>query len=161
MMSTLTFGNYVADVRSRRQHHHQHHQHHKQQQQPARQAGSRYDHNSVRPVSSYGGFVSISSKVGRVDATGTALLYDDRTHTQTRTFNGPLSGTTRVSQYRKGKTSQDFTDSERQWHQLGHMQVCISPQTDNHASTHHSVFLQAGCPSCHPTNSVKVLKAAY
>ena len=24
---------------------------------------------------------------------------------------------------------------------------------------HHSVFLQAGCPSCHPTNSVKALNA--
>jgi len=24
---------------------------------------------------------------------------------------------------------------------------------------HHSVFLQARCPSCHPTNSVKALKA--
>ena len=24
---------------------------------------------------------------------------------------------------------------------------------------HHSVFLHAGCPSCHPTNSVKALKA--
>ena len=23
---------------------------------------------------------------------------------------------------------------------------------------HHSVFLQAGCPSCHPTNSVKAMK---
>ena len=23
---------------------------------------------------------------------------------------------------------------------------------------HHSVFLQAGCPSCHPTNSIKTLK---
>jgi len=43
-----------------------------------------------------------------------------------------------VSQYQKGKTSLDFTetrDSEWQWHQLGHMQVCISLQTDNHAST--------------------------
>ena len=155
MMSTLTFGNYVADVRSRRQHHHQHHhQQQQQQQQLARQAGSRYDHNSVRPVSSYGGFVSISSKVGRVDATGTALLYDDRTHRQTRTFNGPLSGTTRVSRYRKGKTSQDFTDSERQWHQLGHMQVCISPQTDNHVSTHHSVFYRPDAlPVTQPTAS--------
>jgi len=38
------------------------------------------------------------------------------------------------------------------------MQVCTSLQTDNHASTHHS-FLQARCPSCHPTNSVKALKA--
>jgi len=46
-----------------------------------------------------------------------------------------LSGTTR---YQKGKTNLDFTearDSEWQWHQLGHMQVCISLQTDNHAST--------------------------
>jgi len=43
-----------------------------------------------------------------------------------------------VSQYQKGKTNLDFTearDSEWQWHQLGHMQVCISFLTDNHAST--------------------------
>jgi len=26
-------------------------------------------------------------------------------------------------------------------------------------ATHHSVFLQAGCPSCRPTNSVRALKA--
>jgi len=26
---------------------------------------------------------------------------------------------------------------------------------------HHSVFLQEGCPSCHPTNSVKALKAMH
>jgi len=52
------------------------------------------------------------------------------THTHTHTFNGPFSGTTWVSQYQKGKTNLDFTearDSEWQWHQLGHMQVCISP----------------------------------
>ena len=29
----------------------------------------------------------------------------------------------------------ETTDSEWQWHQLGHMQVCTSLQTDNHAST--------------------------
>jgi len=43
-----------------------------------------------------------------------------------------------VSQYQKGKTNLDFTEargSEWQWHQLGHLQVCISLQTDNHAST--------------------------
>jgi len=28
-----------------------------------------------------------------------------------------------------------LTASEWQWHQLGHMQVCTSLQTDNHAST--------------------------
>jgi len=68
-----------------------------------------------------------------------------------------------VSRYQKGKTNLDFTearDSEWQWHQLGHMQVCISLQTDNHASTPPFIFLQAGCPSCRPTNSVKALKAA-
>ena len=49
-------------------------------------------------------------------------------------FNDPLSGTTRVRQYQKGKTNLDFTEareSEWQWHQLGHMQVCTSLQTDN------------------------------
>jgi len=32
-------------------------------------------------------------------------------------------------------------------------------QTNNHASTPPLSFLQAGCPSCHPTNSIKALKA--
>jgi len=43
-----------------------------------------------------------------------------------------------VNQYQKGKTNLDFSearDSEWQWHQLEHMQVCTSFQTDNHAST--------------------------
>jgi len=55
-------------------------------------------------------------------------------------------------------TSQDFTeagDSEWQWHQLGRMQVCTLLQTDNDASTPPVSFLQAGCPSCFQTNSVK------
>jgi len=39
------------------------------------------------------------------------------------------------------------------------MPVCTLLQTDNHASTPPLSFLQAGCPSCHPTNSVKALKA--
>jgi len=43
---------------------------------------------------------------------------------------------------------------------MGYMQVCTSLQTDNHASTPLLSFLQAGCPSCRPTNSVKALKAA-
>ena len=80
----------------------------------------------------------------------------------TQPFNGPLSGTTEVSRYQKGKTNLDFTearDSQWQWHQLGHMQVCTLLQTDNHASTPLLSFLQAGCPSCRPTNSIKALKA--
>jgi len=39
------------------------------------------------------------------------------------------------------------------------MQVRTSLQTYNHASTPPLSFLQAGCPSCRPTNSVKALKA--
>ena len=50
-------------------------------------------------------------------------------------------------------------DSEWQLHQLGHMQVCNSLQTNNHATTPPLSFLQARCPSCHPTNNVKALKA--
>jgi len=66
-----------------------------------------------------------------------------------------------VSRYQQGKTDLDFTearDIERQWHQLSHMQVCTSLQTDNHANTPPLSFLQAGCPSCRPTNIVKALK---
>jgi len=51
------------------------------------------------------------------------------------------SGTTWVSQYQKDKTNLDFTEarvSEWQWHQLGHVQICTSLQTENHTSTHHS-----------------------
>ena len=56
----------------------------------------------------------------------------------THRCNGPISGTTQVSWYQKGKTNLDFTeagDSEWQWHQLGHMQVCTLLQTDNRTST--------------------------
>ena len=75
-------------------------------------------------------------------------------------INGPFSGTARVSQYQKGKTNLDFTEAtDSEWHQLGHMQVCTLVQTDNHASTPPLSFLQAGCPSCRPANSVKAPKA--
>jgi len=50
-----------------------------------------------------------------------------------------------VSRYQKGKTNLDFTeatDSEWQWHQLGHMQVCTLLRTDNHASTLPLCFFQ-------------------
>ena len=91
----------------------------------------------------------------------TNKLYSN-THKHTPPFNGLFSGTTRVGRYQKGKTNLDFTearDSEWQRHQLGRMQVCTSLLTDNYASTSPLSFLQAGCPSCHPTNNVKALKA--
>jgi len=67
-----------------------------------------------------------------------------------------------VSWYQKGKTKLDFTEariSEWQWHHLDHVQVCTSLQTDNNTSTPLLSFLQAGCPSCCPTNSIKAMKA--
>ena len=58
----------------------------------------------------------------------------------------------------KGKTNLHFTearDSEWQWYQLGHMQVCTSLQTDNHASTPPlSFFYRPGAlPAAQPTAS--------
>jgi len=73
--------------------------------------------------------------------------------THTHPFNGPLSGTTQVSRYQKGKTNLDFTearDNEWQWHQLGHMQVCTSLQTDNHASTPLLKFITGRMPFLPP-----------
>ena len=73
--------------------------------------------------------------------------------THTHPFNGPFSGTTRVSRYQKGKPNLDFTeagDSEWQWHQLGHMQVCISLQTDSHASTPPLKFFAGRMPFLPP-----------
>ena len=100
--------------------------------------------------------------ITKENLTSTHLSCPLDTHTHTLQFNGPFSGTTQLSRYQKGKTNLDFTearDSEWHWHQLGHMQVCTSLQTDNHASTPPLSFLQAGCPFCRPINSVKALKA--
>ena len=72
-------------------------------------------------------------------------------------FNGLFSRTTWVSRYQKGKTNLDFTgarDSEWQWHQLSHMQVCTSLQTDNHASTPPLCFYRPDAlPAAQPTAS--------
>jgi len=56
-----------------------------------------------------------------------------------------------VIQYEKGKTILDFTearDSEWRWHQLGHMQVCTSLQTD--ASTSPLSFFTGRMPFLPP-----------
>ena len=66
-------------------------------------------------------------------------------YTHTHLFISPFSGTTRLSRYQKGETNLDSTeakDSEWQWHQLDHMQVCTLLQTDNHASTTPLVRIQ-------------------
>jgi len=98
----------------------------------------------------------------KADISQLNLLHRTNNYTRTHPFKLPLSRTTRVNRYQKGRTNLAFIearDSEWQWHQLGHMQVCTSLQTDNRASTPPLSFLQTGCPSCRPTNSVKALKA--
>jgi len=58
-----------------------------------------------------------------------------------------------VSRYHQGKADLDFTearDSKWQWHQLGHMQVCTSLQTDNHASNPPLGFLTGRMPFLPP-----------
>ena len=84
-----------------------------------------------------------------VSSSSACFTFLTQKHTLTHLFNGPLSGTTWVGRYQKSKTSLDFTearDSEWQWHQLYHMQVCTSLQTDNHASSPPLSFLQAFLP---------------
>jgi len=88
-----------------------------------------------------------------------SLFSTKRTTTTTTTtrLTAPFPG---LRRWAGTKTNLDFTearDSEWQWHQLGHMQVCTALQTDNHASTPPLSFLQAGCPSCHPNKSIKGL----
>jgi len=53
-------------------------------------------------------------------------------------------------------------DSEWQWHLLGHMQVCTSLQTDNHASTSPLSFFTGRMPFLPPNQQCQssALKAS-
>jgi len=89
------------------------------------------------------------------DKDGTHIFKEITTtdNTHTHPFNGPLSGTTWVSQYQKGKTNLDFIearDSEWQRNQLGHMQICTSLQTNNHTSTPPLKFFTGRMPFLPP-----------
>jgi len=60
-----------------------------------------------------------------------------------------LSRTTHESWHQKGKTNLDFTeatDSQWQWHQLSHTQVCTLLQKDNHANTSPLSFFTGRMP---------------
>jgi len=71
--------------------------------------------------------------------------------------------TTWVSQHQKGKPFWILLEQEMmgwQWHQLDHMQIiCTSLHIQKNTPVPPLNFLQAGCPSCRPTNSVKALKS--
>ena len=80
----------------------------------------------------------------------------------THPLNGPLSGTTRVSRYQKGKPIWILPEQETVSGSGTSWVICKSAPSSRQITMpapHRSVFLQAGCPSCCPTNSVKALKA--
>jgi len=102
-----------------------------------------------------------SQKRRMLKCSGQVSFNDLLTHTHTHPFNGPFFTTTRVGRYQKGKTNLDFTesrDSEWQWHQLGHMQVCTSLHTDNHASTPPFSFFTGQMPFLPPNQQRKSTK---
>jgi len=64
--------------------------------------------------------------------------------------------------YKKGKTSLDLLEQEIVSGSGISWAICKSalrPRQITTLTSHHSVFLQAGCPSFRPTNSIKALKA--
>jgi len=86
------------------------------------------------------------------------------THTHTHTlFNGRFSRTTRVSRYQKGKTIWILLKQETVIGSGISWAICKSATRSRETTMpapHQLIsFLQAGCPSCRPTNSVKALKA--
>jgi len=89
------------------------------------------------------------------------LQIHTHTHTHTHPFNGPFAGLTGRASTRKVKPilislkQETVSGSGISW------AICKSALRSRQITTpapHHSVFLQAGRPSCRPTNSVKALK---
>jgi len=83
-------------------------------------------------------------------------------HSQTRvkymhTFNGPFSGTARVSRYQKGKTNLDFTEARDSEYGGISWAVCKSAHRSREITTpapHHSVFYRPDAlPAAQPTAS--------
>jgi len=91
-----------------------------------------------------------------------SLTYHTHTHTHTRLTALFLrlprwAGTRKVKPILILLKQETVSGSGTSW------AICKSASRSRQITTpvpHHSSFLQAGCPSCHPTNSVKALKAA-
>ena len=90
-------------------------------------------------------------------------MHTMRTQTDWHLFNGFFSRTTWVSRHQKGQTNLDFNEARDD----GVAVASAAPYANhlnlapdkNHASISTLNFLQAGCSSWCPTNSVKALKA--
>jgi len=84
------------------------------------------------------------------------------THTRLTALCPGLPGRAGTT-YQKGKANLDFTEARDSGGCSISWAICKSAphsrQTTTPAPHHSYVFLQVGCPSCSPTNSVKALKA--
>jgi len=61
-----------------------------------------------------------------------------------------------VSWYQKGKTNLDFTEAVISAGPYASLHLTLERYPRQHPPLN---FLQARCPSCHPTNSIKALKS--
>ena len=102
------------------------------------------------------------------------MITTEHTHTHTHTtvllLFWNLSGTTWVSRYQKGKTRKGKTNLDLLEQEIVSgsgicWAICKSAPLhlvpDNHTNIPPLSFLQAGYPSCRPTNSVKALKGIH
>ena len=74
-------------------------------------------------------------------------------------FYGTFSGTTRVSRCQKRTSGLMEQGKINRGRQTDHPAGRYSSRTNQCPPPPSPIFLQAGCPSCRPTNSAKALKA--
>jgi len=94
------------------------------------------------------------------------IKFTTHAHTTILLLFWNLSGTTRVSRYQKGKTRKVKTNLDLlEQETVSGSDICWAicksaphPRQPRHHPTT-QFFLQARCPSCCPTNSIKALKA--
>ena len=75
-------------------------------------------------------------------------------------FNGHFSRATQISQY-QNVTILDFVgveENDKVVVTIGTVRRAKLQSNRHHQQTNTQLFLEAGCPSCCPTNSVKALK---
>ena len=87
----------------------------------ANMLSSTHTHTHTRLTALFSGTIHFTSPAGWLP------VYRDQLRAQRSVTSMGKLALTQVSRYLKGKTNLDFTearDSEWQWHQLGHMQVC-------------------------------------
>jgi len=80
--------------------------------------------------------------------------YTTHTHTRTQPFNGPLSGTARVSRYQKGKPNLDFTEAKDNGISWAICKSAPRPRQITTPAPDHSVFCRLDAlPAAQPSAS--------